>query len=223
MMSQTLLKPRWKTWETICIQKAYKENIQRKVVSMALGRSPTSISKKIKKLGLKPLATASDPLKRNKKNLLNFKKMKGILKKYAPLNVFLRAEVTVREARWILPPSPPLKELKRGKCVGCLETQNASFSMFMPLEYIISKDQVSLGRGAKLKEPLCVPLYHVEMWAVGEGFHTTTEVLREQGLSYWKEGQYFSQAQLLMHINQIRHGKSLQPLILLEKEMDSKR
>jgi hypothetical protein len=37
-MSQPLLKPRWKTWETKCIQKAYKENIQQKVLSLALGR-----------------------------------------------------------------------------------------------------------------------------------------------------------------------------------------
>lgn len=219
-MSQPLLKPRWKTWETKCIQKAYKENIQQKVLSLTLGRSVTSIHKKIKRLRLKPLSPTPNPTKGNEKIRFNLKKMKNILKKHAPLNAFLKAELTLREAP---PPSPPFKESQRGKNMGCIKEPNASFSMLTPLEYIISKDQI-LTRGAvKIhREPLYVPLYHMEMWAMGNGFQQTQDVLREHGLSYWKDGKYFSQAQLLMHINQIRHEKNLNPLILLKKEEDSK-
>jgi len=230
-MSEVLLKSRWKTWETTCIEKAYKEKIQHKVVSTALGRSVTSVSKQIKKMGLRlPEAGRGRVkgekflVKETKRTLIDIEKMTGILKTYAPLNVFLTAEQNLKIGCWLSPPPSAAKKLTMGKCVGRIEKEKVSFSMFMPLDYIVSKDQAPLGsrRLKTLKEPLCVPLYHMEMWALREGFQQTKGVLQEQGLSYWKDGQYFSQAQLLMHINQIRHGKNLQTLILPVDERDSK-
>ena len=61
----------------------------------------------------------------------------------------------------------------------------------------------------------------MEQWASAEGFHKTRGVLQQQGLSYWKDGVYFSQAQLLMYVNRLRFEHKLQPLALIKEEEDS--
>lgn len=53
---------------------------------------------------------------------------------------------------------------------------------------------------------------------MSKGFHQVKNVLREQGLFYWKEGKYFSKAQLLVYVNRLRLEKKLQPLHLYEEE-----
>jgi hypothetical protein len=188
------------------------------------------VSKKIKQMGLR-LSTAPSGrmkgekllVKENERTLLDLEKMTEILKKYAPLNVFLRAELNLKDGCWLSPLSPPSKGLEKGCSVERVEKENASFYMNMPLDYIVSQDPPPLRRARlkTFKEPLCVPLYQVETWALREGFQQTQGVLQEHGLSYWKDGRHFSQAQLLIYINQIRHNKKLQPLLLLEEEAES--
>ena len=63
--------------------------------------------------------------------------------------------------------------------------------------------------------PLYVSLNYVEKWAISRGFHKLQDVLRERGYLFWKEGQYFSKAQILVHINRVRLNHKL-PLLHLQ-------
>jgi hypothetical protein len=230
-MSKAMLKPRWKAWENKCIQLAYQEKIQHKVIAAALGRSVTSISKRIKKLGLRFPTKTRGRIKGDKLYLkwkdkisLDFGKMKDILIKYAPLGACLEGQVVLGEGCWTSPQSPPLKNLRQGDFVGRVCQQNSLFSLGGSLDYNSFNNPLPLNVDIiKIcKEPFSVSLQYVESWAASEGFHSVKGGLQNHGVSYWKNGQYFSQAQMLMLVNQKRFEKKLQPLTLYETEIKLK-
>ena len=58
---------------------------------------------------------------------------------------------------------------------------------------------------------LYISLCYIEEWAFSKGFHSVENMLRDQGISYWKGGKYFSIAQLLIYLNGMRLEKRLEP------------
>lgn len=227
-MSQAILKPRWKAWENKCVQLAYQEKIQHKVIAAALGRTVTSISKKIKKLGLRFPTKTRGRIKGDKlyikwqdKISLDFCKMKDILIKYAPLDPSLEGQVILGEGCWTSPPSPPLKNLQKGNLIGKVCQQNSPYTLCGLLDYISLNDPLPLNGEIKkiCTEPFSASFQYVESWATSEGFHRVRGGLQNYGVSYWKNGRYFSQAQMLILVNQSRFEKKLQPLMLSETEI----
>ena len=222
----TGIKPRWKDWENICIKKAVEHKIQLKVTAFALGKTVNSVSKKIKTLGLRKPTTKSGRLKGDK-NLISLlerihldrAKMGDILQMYAPLTASQTAQLALKEGRWTASLSQ-FQGLKKGQSRGSISQENASFSCTSPLEYTLVKDHFpqKVKREKTFGNPLYVSLCYVEKWALSEGFYQVERGLQHHGLCYWKEGRYFSKAQLLIYVNRIRFDKSLQPLALHEEE-----
>ncbi len=221
----TTIKMRWKDWENTCIEKAFEQNIHLKLIATVLGRTVLSVSKKINKLGLREKTSKRGRVKgkRNpnpwvKRLPQDLEKMGDILQTYAPLEVSCNGLLELREERWTSAPSLP-KVLKRGECRGSIQQEKASFSLSFPLDYILSKDPLppKLKRKKNFREPFYVSLHHVEQWAISEGFYRVESNLQQRGLSYWKGGRYFSKAQLLIYINQIRLERRLQPLAFYEE------
>ncbi len=211
-------KPRWQAWESTCIEKAIEHQIQLKVISRALGRTIASVSKKIKNLGLREFSAHRGRVKGVKnqrawveKTPFDLAKMKEILKAYAPVTTAQKEGCRL---------CAPLSSQSRGegKYLGSVSQGNALFSFTFPLEYILMKEDIPPKlKGQKVfGDPTYVSLCHVEEWAISEGFYRVEQNLRTHGFSYWKGGQYFSKAQLLMYVNRIRLDKKLQPLALYE-------
>lgn len=222
----TDVKPRWKEWENTCIKQAVEHKIQLKVTAFALDKTVNSVSKKIKTLGLRKPTTKSGRLKGDKSDIslleripLDREKMVEILQLYAPLHVFQKAQLSLKEGCWTSSPSLSVG-LKRGESCGSISQENASFSNASPLDYSLLKGHLpqKLEREKTFGNPLYVPLCYMEEWAVSEGFYQVERGLLQRGLCYWKEGIYFSKAQLLMYVNRIRFDKNLQPLALYEEE-----
>jgi hypothetical protein len=225
-MRMTTIKMRWDDWENTCIKMAFEQKIQLKFIAAGLGRTVDSVSKKIKKLELREATSKRGRLKgdknpntRVKRLTQDLAKMRGILKTYAPLEAFQKGQLALKEGYWVS--AAPLPQgLKSGECQGSLFQGNVSASFSLPLDYILSKDlpPQKLKREKTFGNPFYVSLLHVEQWAVSEGFYQVENGLQQRGLCYWKEGQYFSKAQLLIYVNRIRLDKRLQPLALYEEE-----
>ena len=222
----TRIKVRWKDWESACIKIAFEQKIQLKVTAFALGKTVDSVSKKIKTLGLREPTTKSGRLKGDKSSCSlaertpnDLAKMREILQTYAPLEISHKRVPFLQGGSWSS--APMLSEnLERRECLGTTSEENASFSFSLPLDYFLSKEPAPQRvKGEKIsKNPLYVSIHHVEKWAAAEGFYQVDSNLRERGLSYWKEGRYFSKAQLLVYVNLIRLERRLQPLVFYEKE-----
>ncbi len=220
------LKPRWKDWESTCIEKAVEHKIQLKVTAFALDKTVNSVSKKIKTLGLRKPTTKSGRLKGDKSQISLLEriprdraKMVEILQIYAPLQISQKAQLALKEGNWTSCPSLSVG-LKKGESWGFISQENASFSSVSPLDYVLEKDRLphKLKREKTFGNPLYVSLCYVEKWALSEGFYQVERGLQHHGLSYWKEGTYFSKAQLLMYVNRIRLDKNMQPLAIYEEE-----
>jgi hypothetical protein len=220
------IKPRWQDWENKCLKKAVEQKIQLKIMAFALGKTVDSVSKKIKKLGLRGENSKRGRLKGDKSDLSwvdkiprDRAKMVDILQVYAPLQVSQKEQMALKEGYWV---SSPLSSqgLKRGKSLGGISQEKASFSLSLSLDYILSKDHIpqKIKREKTFGDPFYVPLQHVEKWAVSEGFYQVGSPLQQRGLFYWKEGRYFSKAQLLIYVNRIRLERKLQPLAFYEEE-----
>lgn len=194
-------------------------------MAMALGRSVPSINKKIQSLGLR-LPSSQPGRRKGQKQLLskaeNLHKMIEILRSDAPLEFFKKAERALKRML-----------LRRSKDVKfCFESQTpdipfapvqfsgCEFTFVDPMDFFLINDAVPSRRGEKAfsREPAYVSLQYVERWAAVKGFHKLKGKLEETGLSYWKNGAYFSRAQLLMHVNRLRYDNDLQPLALLEED-----
>jgi len=224
-MRMTSTKVRWKDWENTCIKKAFEQKIQLKVIAASLGRTIDSVSKKIKKLELREATSKRGRLKGDKDPRAGIKrmpqdltKMGEILKTYSPLKVSLKGLFVLKNGYWVLG-GALLQGLERGEFQGSLSQENASFSLSYPLDYILSKEPVpqKIKRKRIFGNPVYASLPHVEKWAVSEGFYKVASDLQQHGLFYWKEGQYFSKAQLLIYINRVRLDRKLQPLALYEE------
>lgn len=226
-MPKILIKPRWKAWENACIRKAFEEKIQHKVIAVALGKSLTSVSKKIRKLGLREQTTHCGRIKGRKneapwkeKTPQDIKKMETILQIYAPLYISQKGQMALERGCWTTAKPFSLKTFTKNPSKGFVQQDNANFSFSFPLDYILSKDLLPQERPRKKTsyDPLFVSLCHIEEWAASEGFHHIKKGYLQHGLSYWKDGQYFSKAQLLIHVNRLRLERNLQPLALFEED-----
>ena len=231
-MSTTLVKQRWEAWENTCLQTAFTQKVQQKIVAMALGRSATSVSKKITNLGLRaPSSHRGRKREEGEKQLLSqvekkpqdLAKMIHILKTYAPLHCFQEGSLALKKGCWTQSQHLLDADQSKGARLDGLNLYNFPFSFVKPLDFIPSEEPVSEDiRVKKIPgDPAYVSLYHVEKWADAEGFHKTKGVLHHKGLSYWKDGSYFSKPQLLMYINRLRFEHNLQPVALIEEERES--
>jgi hypothetical protein len=209
-MSKLLRTQRWLEWEVQCLERAFKQNIQLKVIADALGKSVNAIRKHINRLGLRG---DQPPLGRPQKNPHFFtdqeliptdlEKMTEILLSHGP--------AAKKEAQ-----TPP----KKNEIVGYIEQKEAAYSLVSPLDYTLVKegDFAPLGVPRVAGEPLYISLSYVEEWALSKGFRPVTGALLAQGISYWRDGKYFSKAQVLVHVNKIRLQNKLQPLVMCEEE-----
>jgi len=231
-MAIPLLKPRWEAWENMCIQKAFTQKIQHKIMAAALGRTVTAVSKKIKTLGLRVPSSIRGRLKGKQglswrtKTPQDLTKMINILKTYAPLTYFQEGHMALQKGCWTTSAPTLSKNRNKGACVARMDHYNVPFSFVSPLDFIPSKgsnSQEAKEMGAKKVpgEPDYVPLCYIEQWAQSKGFYKVRGILYQRGLSYWKDGSYFSRAQLLMHINRLRFEHHLQAITLIEAEKKS--
>ncbi len=206
-MSHAGTKPRWEAWEKKCIKLAFQQNIQLKIMALGLGRTLTSINKKIRSLGLRPYSAKRGRAKGSGYSLSLMEKVRNDRE--------MMKKILVECAPWrfsqqrLLPSS-----------VEFIKSEKASYIYSYPLDYILSTDPIiKKDKKVKTYELACyVSLHHVEAWATTQGFHALGSPMKQHGLSYWKDGKYFSSAQLLIYLNRIRLERRLQPLILWEDD-----
>jgi hypothetical protein len=222
-MLQAPLKPRWRQWESLCLKIAFKQRIQLKVIAAALEKSVTSVSKKIRTLGLRKENSKPGRLKGDNyashwadRIPLDFEKMATIVSRHAPLKHSQKMKLTLRTGCWTTA-APPLLQKKASQT----HPNTTSYSYSLSLAPAKDRSLPSFNSEKLSKDPLYISLRHIEKWALSHGFHQVKHVLQEQGLAYWKEGKYFSKAQLLVYVNGIRLEKKLQPLQLCEEETEA--
>ncbi|MBA3814232.1 MAG: hypothetical protein H0X26_07060 [Alphaproteobacteria bacterium] len=226
-MGKPALKPRWEPWENTCVQIAFKQKIQHKVMAVALGRTVSSVSKKISTLGLRSPSSLRGKVKgqssfltKKGKTPLDLARMTEILKVYAPLRCFQEGHLALQKGCWTQSPSTVWDNPGKEAYLDPIHYHDFPFSFVKPLDFVPSDEALSQEIDSKRVpgDPAYVPLYYLDQWAVSEGFHKIKGALQEKGLSYWKEGTYFSQTQLLMHVNRLRFKHNLQPIALAEEE-----
>ncbi len=191
-MLSTASKPRWLPWQNICLTTAFKHHIQLKVIAAALNKSVTSVSKKITKLGLREEKSTHTLCPDWEARMpQDVEKMAELVSQYAPMTHSTSLQWKTRAHQWTLTKTH-------------------------------SKKRKASARHCSLpQDPLYVSLCHIEEWALSKGFHPTKSALRNHGLAYWKDGKYFSKAQLLVYVNGLRFEQKLTPLRLYEEEMEA--
>lgn len=211
-MVEAKIKPRWETWENLCIKKSMEEKIQLKIIALALGKTLNAVSKKITHLGLRKISSrpgrkkekgASTALKAS--TFTEIERMRRILSIYAPKENLKRSQEALEKGTWVRAKPMPLKE-------------NQSYSLQSSPPYILIKGKIpdKVRKQKVAGNPTYITARHIENWAVSEGFCLVGGNLIKRGLCYWKEGRYFSKAQILMHVNRIRLENSLQPVTIYE-------
>lgn len=216
-MSTTIIKPRWEAWEQSCLQEAFKHKIPLKMMAVALGRSVTAVSKKITALNLRVLSQTMGMkgVNNEAKNLLQ---MINILKTYAPLESFQEGQLALQKGCWTNARPMADSDTDEAESLYSMFSDDVQFDFVRPLDFMsVTGTPLTEKWAVKIQgEPEYVPLQYVEQWAASEGFNKTTEELQEIGLTYWKNGTYFSQTQLLMHVNYLRFEHRLQPIALID-------
>lgn len=211
-MSDTGIKPRWKAWENTCIEKAFQQKIQLKIIALAMERTVSSVNKKIASLGLRKGGSKPGRLKGSGSDLSLLEKqekdreqMSQIIEDFAPLQYIQKRTMRLKEGCWSI--SRP--EFDSGE-----NKKKSSFSANPLSHFRLLEDELpNIWEGVHdIREPIYVPLKYVEEWAVKEGFYRVGRVLGQKGLSFWKNGQYFSNAQLLIYLNHRRFEKNLHPI-----------
>lgn len=206
-------KPRWTHWEGECLKIALEQEIPLKIIAFVLQKSLTSVSKKIRKLGLRPLG-----LRRGR--------LKGLSYGCKGQRVFQEIRKMINLVRTYAPPSSLLKKEEEEKLAPSyrdkLSQQNCPYSLAYGLPYtFLEEKEVSFpGIEQAYDHSLYIPFCYVEKWALLKGFHRVQANLRAHGIWYWKQGKYFSQAQVLLQLNGIRLSKKLEPLHLYEEEAE---
>jgi hypothetical protein len=189
-MISSSIKPRWQTWENLCLIHAFKQKIQLKVIGAALNKSLHAVSKKIKRLGLREEKHRPGRPKGYKCGFLRthrlraLEKRKDVITAYAPLSYTHVMKVAPKVGYWTIGKPPPFACLKRGKCVGQLKQDNVPYSLVFPLNQILSHEK------------------------------NLREVFMLKGISYWKQGENLPKEQALFIINKARRERNLQPLRL---------
>jgi hypothetical protein len=225
-MLKAALKPRWTEWERQCLQVAVSKKIQHKVVSLSLRRSVSSINKQLKTLGLCKVKQNVNP-RNTRKTLLNskrqtsrdLKEMNKILKSFAPLHFYQKGSLDLKKEYWQKDPISSLKKTEKGRSLYSIKKKDAEY-VISPLDhYIMNRPEpFHQTRIEKIAGyPFYVPYQHVEQWALLAGYRPVQNGLSQTGLRFWKDGHYFSKAQLLMIVNKIRTERNLRP-ILYDKE-----
>jgi hypothetical protein len=211
-MAEAKIKPRWEVWENLCIKKSLEEKIQLKIIALALGKTLNAVSKKITHMGLRKISSkpgrrkgkrASPSLKAS--TFTEIERMRRILSLYAPRENLKKSQEALEKGAWVTATPLSLKE----KEVYSLQSSPA---------YILIKGKIpdKLRKQKVACDPTYITARHIESWATSEGFFLVERNLIKRGLYYWKEGRYFSKAQILMHMNRLRLENSLQPVALYE-------
>lgn len=170
------------------------------------------MSKKITHLGLRKISSrpgrrkgkrASPSLKAS--TFTEIERMRQILSLYAPNENLKKAQHALEKGTWVTATPSSLKG-------------NEGYSLQSSPTYILIKGKIpDKVRKEKVDaDPCYITAQHIETWAVSEGFCLVGGNLIKRGLYYWKEGHYFSKAQILMHVNRLRLENSLQPVAIYE-------
>lgn len=218
-MPQNRKKSRWKEWEISCIKKAFEQKIQHKVIAEALERTPTFISKKINKLRLRvPTSTPGRQkggvsfLSIDRKIQRDQKKMSQIFSLCAPPNRIQRKEKASNCSELVSKKWSKFCENERK--IPPIPKKRKWISYFSSPKQLKTLEKSPYTLGACIEgDPVYVPISYVERWALSEGFYPLTEGFQSRGLSYWKNGQYYSHTQLLILLNRIRLQNKLNPVI----------
>jgi len=211
-MAEAKIKPRWEVWENLCIKKSLEEKIQLKIIALALGKTLNAVSKKITHMGLRKISSkpgrrkgkrASPSLKAS--TFTEIERMRRILSLYAPRENLKKSQEALEKGAWVTATPLFLKE----KEIYSLQSSPA---------YILIKGKIpdKLGKQKVACDPTYITARHIENWATSEGFCLVGGNLIKRGVYYWKEGRYFSKAQILMHVNRLRLENSLQPVAIYE-------
>ncbi|MBX9621871.1 MAG: hypothetical protein K2X28_07620 [Alphaproteobacteria bacterium] len=211
-MGEAKIKPRWEAWENLCIKKSMEEKIQLKIIALALGKTLNAVSKKITHMGLRKIS--SKPGRRKGKRALaalkastftEIERMRRILSLYAPSENLKKAQHALEKGAWVTATSASSKE-------------NEGYSLQSSPAYILIRGKIpDKVRKQKIAgNPCYITAQHFESWATSEGFCLVGGNLIKRGLYCWKEGRYFSKAQILMHVNRLRLENSLQPVAFYE-------
>ena len=211
-MSDTGIKPRWKAWENTCIEKAFQQRIQLKIIALAMERTVSSVNKKIASLGLRKCGSkpgrqkgSGSDLSITEKEAKDREQMTQIIEAFAPLRYIQRRTMPLKEGCWSLFAQESTSGSRKKK-----STFNAN-----PLSHfnLLDDELPNVWEGGSdIREPVYVPLKYVEEWAEKDGFYRVDRLLDQKGLSFWKNGQYFSNAQLLIYLNHRRFEKNLHPI-----------
>lgn len=211
-MAEAKIKPRWESWENLCIKKSIEEKIQLKIIALALGKTLNAVSKKITHLGLRKIS--SKPGRRKGKRaspalkgttFTEIERMRRILSLYAPNESLKKAQHALEKGAWVTAKPSSLKK-------------NESYSLQSSPAYILIKGKIpdKVKKEKVAGDPCYITGQHIENWATSEGFCLVGGNLIKRGVYYWKEGRYFSKAQILMHVNRLRLENSLQPVAIYE-------
>lgn len=211
-MTEAKIKPRWEIWENLCIKKSLEEKIQLKIIALALGKTLNAVSKKITHMGLRKISSkpgrrkgrrASPGLKASTFN--EIERMRRILSLYAPSENLKKAQYALEKGVWVRETPLSLKE-------------NKAYSLQSSPAYILIKGKIpnKVRKQKVVGNPTYITARHIENWATSEGFCFVGGNLIKRGLYCWKEGRYFSKAQILMHVNRLRLENSLQPVAFYE-------
>lgn len=211
-MAEAKIKPRWEVWENLCIKKSLEEKIQLKIIALALGKTLNAVSKKITHMGLRKISSrpgrrkgrrASPALKAT--TFTEIERMHRILSLYAPSENLKKAQHALEKGAWVTATPVSFKK-KEG------------YSLQSSPEYILIKGKIpdKLKKEKVVGDPTYITARHIDNWATSEGFSLVGGNLIKRGLYCWKEGRYFSKAQVLMHVNRLRLENSLQPVALYE-------
>lgn len=211
-MAKAKIKPRWEVWENLCIKKSMEEKIQLKIIALALGKTLNAVSKKITHLGLRKISSrpgrkkgmsASPALKAS--TFTEIERMRKILSLYAPNENLKKAQYALEKGAWLTAMPSSSKE-------------NEGYSLQSSPAYILIKGKIpdKIRKQKVAGNPTYITARHIEDWVTSEGFCLVGANLIKRGLYCWKEGRYFSKAQILMYVNRLRLENSLQPVVIYE-------
>lgn len=226
-METTHEKIRWKTWENAIIVAAFGKNIHHKIIAETLNRTVSAVSHRIKRLSLRVPTHKRGRVKGQKSCLPLHEKvehdrqlMLELVKKLAPLEHREECLLPFADKSWSTAVPNHFVISGKRKRVDKLATNKVAYQYTPPWDYILTREQRSKKPRQKkiFGDPFYVPHFHVEQWAFQNGFYQVTGALKRQGVTYWKEGKYFTLAQLLIYVNKVRYERKLQPLAIEENE-----
>ncbi|MBL8676108.1 MAG: hypothetical protein JNJ47_01590 [Alphaproteobacteria bacterium] len=211
-MAEAKIKPRWEVWENLCIKKSMEEKIQLKIIALALGKTLNAVSKKITHLGLRKISSRPGRKKGNRASptlkattFTEIERMRRILSLYAPSKNLKKAQQALKKGVWV-------------RATPLLLKESEAYSFQSSPAYILIKSKISdkVRKEKAIDNLSYITAQHIESWAASEGFYLVEGNLIKRGVHYWKEGCYFSKAQILMHVNRLRLENNLQAVRVYE-------